>query len=43
MKEMLWKIVFENNFVFIEEKMNVFKSGYGMVLYFEDSEVVESF
>ena len=41
-KETLRKIVPENNFAPTEEKMNAFKSGYGTVLYFEDSEVVES-
>ncbi len=40
-KETLRKIVPENNFASTEEKMNAFKSGYGTVLYFEDSEVVE--
>ncbi|CJI81704.1 nitroreductase family protein [Streptococcus pneumoniae] len=41
-KETLRKIVPENSFAPTEEKMNAFKSGYGTVLYFEDSEVVES-
>ncbi|MDZ5609194.1 nitroreductase family protein [Bacillus pseudomycoides] len=40
-KETLRKIVPENNFAPTEEKMNAFKSGYGTVLYFEDSKVVE--
>ncbi|PEW78930.1 nitroreductase [Bacillus cereus] len=40
-KETLRKIVPENNFASTEEKMNAFKSGYGTVLYFEDSQVVE--
>ncbi|EMA6344077.1 nitroreductase family protein [Bacillus cytotoxicus] len=40
-KETLRKIVPENNFGATEEKMNAFKSGYGTVLFFEDSKVVE--
>ncbi|WP_242227127.1 nitroreductase family protein [Bacillus cereus group sp. BfR-BA-01315] len=40
-KETLRKIVPENNFAPTEEKMNAFKSGYGTVLYFEDSKVIE--
>jgi len=42
-KETLRKIVPENNFAPTEEKMNAFKSGYGTVLYFEDSEVWKAF
>ncbi|QQA18949.1 nitroreductase family protein (plasmid) [Bacillus cereus] len=40
-KETLRKIVPENNFGSTEEKMNGFKSGYGTVLFFEDSKIVE--
>lgn len=40
-KKTLRKIVPEKNFAPTEEKMNTFKSGYGTVVYFEDSEVVE--
>lgn len=39
-KETLQKIVPENNFAPTEEKMHAFRSGYGTVLYFEDSKVI---
>lgn len=41
-KEALRKIVPADKFVPTEEKINSFKSGYGTVIFFEDSKVVES-
>lgn len=41
-KEALRKIVPVDQFSYTEEKINSFKNGYGTVLYFEDSSVVES-
>ncbi|GEN36170.1 MULTISPECIES: nitroreductase family protein [Aneurinibacillus] len=42
-KETLRKIVPEDKFVPTEEKMNAFRSGYGTVLFFEDTSVIEKF
>lgn len=41
-KEALRKVVPENNFAPTEEKINSFKNGYGTVLFFEDTSVIES-
>jgi predicted oxidoreductase (fatty acid repression mutant protein) len=41
-KEELKKIVPEDQFAGTEEKINSFKNGYGTVLFFEDSAVIES-
>lgn len=40
-KEVLRKIVPEENFASTEEKLNSFRNGYGSVLFFEDQAVVE--
>lgn len=40
-KETLRKIVPEGSFSSTEEKINSFRSGYGTVLYFEDTSIVE--
>lgn len=42
-KEALSKIVPADKFAPTEEKINSFKSGYGTVLFFEDSKVVSLF
>jgi hypothetical protein len=42
-EETLRKIVPEDKFVPTEEKMNAFRSGYGTVLFFEDTSVIEKF
>jgi len=41
-KETLRKIVPAENFSFTDEKINSFRSGYGTVLFFEDTSVIES-
>jgi hypothetical protein len=41
-KEALRKVVPANQFSSTEDKINSFKSGYGTVLFFEDSSVIES-
>ncbi|WP_047152972.1 nitroreductase family protein [Aneurinibacillus tyrosinisolvens] len=41
-KETLRKIVPEEQFAPTEERMNAFRSGYGTILFFEDSSVVEN-
>ena len=41
-KEALRKVVPAENFAPTEEKINSFKSGYGTILYFEESSIIES-
>lgn len=41
-KEALRKVVPAENFAPTEEKINSFKSGYGTILYFEETSIIES-